>query len=111
MTDTVWAALVDPKRRALLDLIRAEPRSVNDLVDALAMTQPAASKHLRVLRQAGLVQVRQDAQRRIYTIEPSRFGELDAWLEPYRTLWNERLDALGEHLDTAAATRRGKRSR
>jgi DNA-binding transcriptional ArsR family regulator len=109
MTDTMWAALADPKRRALLDLLRAQPRSVNALVDALAVSQPTASKQLRVLRTAGLVQVETDAQRRIYAVAPAGFGELDAWLAPYRALWNESLDALGAHLDATAPTTRRTR--
>jgi DNA-binding transcriptional ArsR family regulator len=104
--ETTWAALADPKRRALLDLIRQQPRSVNELVDLLALSQPTASKHLRVLRAAGLVRVERAAQRRIYTVEPAPLSELDAWLAPYRELWNERLDALGRHLDATAKTRR-----
>jgi DNA-binding transcriptional ArsR family regulator len=102
MTETTWQALADPNRRALLDLLRQRPQSVNQLVAALALTQPTASKHLRVLRTAGLVRVERDAQRRIYAIEPGPFGELDAWLAPYRELWNESLDALGRHLDAIA---------
>jgi DNA-binding transcriptional ArsR family regulator len=82
---------------------------VNELVDALGLTQPTASKQLRVLRTAGLVRVERDAQRRIYTIEPQPFGELETWLVPYRALWNDRLDALGDHLDATASDRRRKR--
>jgi DNA-binding transcriptional ArsR family regulator len=92
-------ALADPKRRALLDLLRQRPRSVNELVDALAISQPTASKHQRVLRTAGLVRVQRNAQRRIYALAPEPFGELEAWLAPYRDFWNERLDALGRRLD------------
>jgi DNA-binding transcriptional ArsR family regulator len=100
--DTTWAALADPKRRALLELLRQQPHSVNELVEALAINQPTASKHLRVLRVAGLVRVDRDAQRRIYTLEPEPFAELATWLAPYRELWNDRLDALGKHLDKTA---------
>jgi DNA-binding transcriptional ArsR family regulator len=111
MTEATWTALADPKRRALLDLLRQEPRSVNQLVEALALNQPTASKHLRVLRAAGLVNVTHDAQRRIYAIEPRAFTELDAWLAPYRALWNDSLDALGRHLDTTAPTTKKGRTR
>jgi DNA-binding transcriptional ArsR family regulator len=104
MTETPWAALADPKRRAVLDLLRQRPRSVNELVDALAVTQPTASKHLRVLRSAGLVRVERVAQRRIYALAPEPFGDLDAWLAPYREFWGERLDALGRRLDATAST-------
>ena len=94
-----WSALTDPKRRALLEVLRVRPHSVGELVDALRITQSATSKHLRVLRDAGLVRVLPDRQRRIYAIDPLPFEELDAWLAPYRALWNARLDALGRQLD------------
>ncbi|WP_248965382.1 ArsR/SmtB family transcription factor [Sphaerisporangium perillae] len=97
--ETVWSALVDPHRRALLDLLREGPRAVGELAGELGLSQPMTSKHLRVLREADLVRVRTQAQRRIYTIAPDRMAELDAWLAPYRRLWNDRLDALGRHLD------------
>jgi DNA-binding transcriptional ArsR family regulator len=100
--ETTWVALADPNRRALLDLLRGGPQSVNELVDALAVSQPTASKHLKVLRTAGLVRVRPDAQRRIYEIEPGGFRDLDVWLAPYRAFWNDRLDALSEHLNRSA---------
>jgi DNA-binding transcriptional ArsR family regulator len=99
MIDETWAALGDPHRRAVLSMLRERPCAVGELVDGLGVTQPTASKHLRVLREAGLVRVRKDAQRRIYTIDPGPIAELDAWLGPYRRLWNEHLDALGRHLD------------
>jgi DNA-binding transcriptional ArsR family regulator len=99
MTVDVWAALVDPRRRQVLDLLRAGECAVGDLVEALGLTQPSTSKHLRVLREAGLVRVRTDAQRRVYAIEPAAMADVDAWLAPYRRLWNTRLDALGRHLD------------
>jgi DNA-binding transcriptional ArsR family regulator len=99
--EAAWGALADPNRRAVLGLLRERPRAVGELVAALGLTQPATSKHLRVLREAGLVQVRTDAQRRIYALQPAPLAELDAWLAPYRALWNDRLDALGRHLDTS----------
>ena len=97
-----WSALADPNRRALLELLRERPRPVGELVDRLGLTQPGTSKHLRVLREAGLVQVRVEAQRRVYAVDPGPLAELDVWLAPYRRLWNERLDALGRHLDETA---------
>ena len=100
MTDVLWAALVDPRRRAILDVLRDRASAVGELVAVLGISQPTASKHLRVLREADLVQVRGDAQRRIYSINAPRMAELDAWLAPYRRLWNARLDALAEHLGT-----------
>ena len=97
-----WAALADPNRRALLELLLERPRPVGELVDGVGLSQPGTSKHLRVLREAGLVQVRQDAQRRVYALDPGPLAELDVWLAPYRRLWNEGLDALGRHLDDTA---------
>jgi len=94
-----WSALADPNRRAVLELLLERPRPVGELVDRLGLSQPGTSKHLRVLREAGLVQVRQEAQRRVYALDPGPLAELDVWLAPYRRLWNERLDALGRHLD------------
>jgi DNA-binding transcriptional ArsR family regulator len=93
-------ALAEPSRRRILDLLRDGERSVGELVELLPLTQPAVSKHLRVLRDAGLVQVRVHAQRRLYRIRPEPLAELDAWLEPYRTLWSDSLDRLERHLDT-----------
>ena len=90
--------LAEPSRRRILDLLREGERPVGDLVQRLDLTQPAISKHLRVLRDAGLVEVRPDAQRRLYRIRPAPLEELDAWLEPYRQLWTERLDLLEAHL-------------
>jgi DNA-binding transcriptional ArsR family regulator len=99
MTETAWTALIDPRRRAVLDLLRQRPHAVGELVQALRLSQPTTSKHLRVLREAGLVRVHGQAQRRIYAIDPAPLAALDAWLAPYRALWNDRLDALGRHLD------------
>lgn len=95
----IWSALGDPHRRAVLDVLRVRECSVTELVDAVGLTQPSTSKHLRVLRDAGLVRVRKDAQRRVYAIDTGPMAELDEWLAPYRALWNDRLDALGRHLD------------
>jgi DNA-binding transcriptional ArsR family regulator len=91
--------LAEPTRRRILDLLCSEERSVGSLVDDLRMSQPAVSKHLRVLRDAGLVDQRVDAQRRIYRLRPEPLQELDAWLAPYRALWTSSLDALERHLD------------
>jgi DNA-binding transcriptional ArsR family regulator len=91
--------LAEPHRRRILDLLLEEERPVGDLVAALALSQPAVSKHLRVLREAGLVAVRTEAQRRIYRVRAAPLQELDTWLEPYRRLWATRLDALERHLD------------
>jgi DNA-binding transcriptional ArsR family regulator len=91
--------LAEPHRRRILDLLRAGERPVGDLVADLGLSQPAVSKHLRVLREAGLVSVRGDAQRRFYRLDAQPLRELDEWLEPYRALWNDSLDALEAHLD------------
>ena len=99
MDDGIWTALSDRRRRAVLDLLRTGPRSAGELGGALGISQPSASKHLGVLRASGLVTARVDAQRRIYEINPRPLADLDAWLAPYRALWNSRLDALGRHLD------------
>jgi DNA-binding transcriptional ArsR family regulator len=86
--------LAEPNRRRILDLLREGEKPVGDLVEALAVSQPAVSKHLGVLRSAGLVEVRADAQRRLYRLRPDGLRELDEWLAPYRALWADRLDAL-----------------
>jgi DNA-binding transcriptional ArsR family regulator len=91
--------LAEPSRRRILDLLRQGERPVGELVGLMALTQPAVSKHLKVLRDAGLVDVRPDAQRRLYRVRTEPLAELDAWLEPYRSMWTERLDDLERHLD------------
>jgi DNA-binding transcriptional ArsR family regulator len=95
----VLAVLAEPSRRRIVDELRRSECSVGDLVATLGLSQPAVSKHLRVLREAGIVTSRTAAQQRIYRLEPGPFSELDAWLGPYRRLWTDRLDALGRHLD------------
>src|SRR5919108_2797077 len=100
---TVYEALAEPMRRRILDLVRERPRLVGELVAALGLSQPGVSKHLRVLREAGLVRVRPDAQRRWYELRIEPLVELDAWLAPYRRLWADRLDALERHLDQMAS--------
>jgi DNA-binding transcriptional ArsR family regulator len=96
---STFDVLAEPTRRRILDLIRDDERPVNELVSALDISQPGVSKHLRVLREAGLVEVRSDAQRRLYRVRPEPLAEIDAWLAPYRRLWAKRLDALEHHLD------------
>jgi DNA-binding transcriptional ArsR family regulator len=95
---STWMALADPQRRRIVELLREQPRAVNDLVSATGLTQPGTSKHLRVLREAGLVRVHPEAQRRVYALEPGPLNALDVWLAPYRRLWNDSLDALEAHL-------------
>ena len=96
---TAWTALADPRRRAALELMLERPRSVTELVEQLELSQPSTSKHLRVLREAGLVTVRQDGQRRVYAVDPQPLAELHGWLARYRRLWDERLDLLERRLD------------
>ena len=96
---TPFEALAEPNRRRILDVLRAGERPAGELVDALAISQPGVSKHLRLLREAGLVRVRADGQRRLYSVEPQGLAELEAWLAPYRRAWADRLDALETHLE------------
>lgn len=98
MAATTFELVAQPTRRQILDLLRERARSVGELVKLLGLSQPGVSKHLRLLREAGLVRVRRDAQRRWYELEPKPLAELDAWLEPYRKLWEDRLDRLDRHL-------------
>lgn len=97
---TAFEVVAEPTRRRILDLLLAGELSVGDLVSGLAISQPAVSRHLRVLREAGLVSSRTDAQRRLYSIDAAPLAELDSWLEPYRRLWAARLDRLAAHLDS-----------
>jgi DNA-binding transcriptional ArsR family regulator len=103
--DAVLQALADPSRRTVLEILRSHPATAGELAEALPIARPGVSRHLRVLREVGLVDVRQDAQRRIYTLRPEALVEVDEWLEPYRALWRNRLDAL--HTEIA----RGKKAR
>jgi DNA-binding transcriptional ArsR family regulator len=96
---TAFAVLAEPSRRLILDLLRERERPVGELVECLRISQPGVSKHLRVLREAGLVAVRADGRRRLYGLEPAPLAEVDAWLAPYRKHWSERLDALERHLE------------
>jgi DNA-binding transcriptional ArsR family regulator len=91
--------LAEPRRRQILDVLRDGERPVGDLVAELGVSQPAVSKHLRVLKEAGLVEARPDAQRRLYRIRPEPLAELDDWLASYRALWTTHLDRLEDHLD------------
>ena len=99
MAASVFEVVVEPHRRLILDALRERDHSVGDLTALLRLAQPTVSKHLKALREAGLVTVRAEAQRRIYRLRPEPLQDLDAWLEPYRRTWAERLDALGRHLD------------
>jgi DNA-binding transcriptional ArsR family regulator len=96
---TAYAALAQPSRRQILDLLRAGERSVNDLVSRLKLSQPGVSKHLKVLHEAGLVRVRRQGRQRWYSLRAEPLAEVDEWLEPYREFWSGRLDALQRHLE------------
>jgi DNA-binding transcriptional ArsR family regulator len=96
---TIFEVLADPTRRQILDLLREQPRMVGDLVALLRITQPGVSKQLRVLREVGLVRVRQDAQRHWYELSPEPLAEVDSWLQPYRQQMEERFDRLDNLLD------------
>ena len=95
----LFDVLAEPNRRRILDLLRDKEHPVGDLVDALGLSQPAVSKHLRILREAGLVSVTADAQRRLYRVDAEPLREIDEWLTPYRKAWRKRLDKLERHLD------------
>ena len=98
MTTSLFEILAEPSRRRVLDLLLEQEHSVGELVDALDMSQPAVSKHLRVLRDAGLVEARVDAQRRVYTLRAEPLADVDAWLQPYRRFWRGKLASLHRHL-------------
>jgi DNA-binding transcriptional ArsR family regulator len=97
--DRTFAMLADPGRRQIIDALRSGERAAGELAAMLPISQPGVSKQLRLLREAGLVRVRQDAQRRLYSLNPQPFADLDAWLRPYCEFWAGRLDALEKHLD------------
>ena len=96
---SAYAALAEPHRRQILDLLRGGERPAGDLVRRLALSQPGVSKHLKVLREAGLVVVRADGKQRLYALRPGPLAEVDQWLAPYRAFWSGRLDALERHLE------------
>jgi len=106
----VFEILAEPHRREILELIGPDERAVGEIVERLQLSQPAVSKHLRVLREAGLVEVRRDAQRRLYRIRPAPLQAIDEWLAPYRAMWSERLDELERHLETMTDTEQRGRS-
>lgn len=103
--DAVFHALADGSRRTVLEALRRGPATVNELAEGLPIARPGVSRHLRVLREAGLVEVRREAQFRVYSLRPGPLAEVDEWLGHYRSLWEQRLDAL--HTEVA----RGKKER
>jgi DNA-binding transcriptional ArsR family regulator len=96
---STYAVLAEPNRRSILGLLASSERTVGEIEHRLGMPQTSVSKHLRVLRDAGLVEARVDAQRRVYRLRPEPLKEIDAWLEPFRRLWTAHVDALERHLD------------
>ncbi|MBP1994223.1 ArsR/SmtB family transcription factor [Paenibacillus eucommiae] len=99
MTDKLFEVLAEPNRRTILDCLRDRERSVGELVAASTLSQPGISKHLRILREAGLVSVRKEAQKHLYRLNAKPLEDIDQWLEPYRQFWSNKLDALEKHLD------------
>lgn len=95
---SAYAALAEPHRRQILDLLRLGERAAGELVEHLGLSQPGVSKHLKVLREAGLVVVRAQGKHRFYALAPEPLAEVDEWLQPYRLLWSSRLDTLEQHL-------------
>jgi len=96
---SAYGALAEPHRRQILDLLRDGERPAGELVRRLPLSQPGVSKHLKVLREAGLVTVRAEGKRRVYALRPEPLAEVDAWLAGYRAFWSERLDDLQRHLE------------
>ena len=97
--ESTFGIIAEPNRRAILSLLATAERSVSEIEQRLRMPQPSVSKHLRVLREAGFVEARVEAQRRVYRIKPEPLMEVDAWLEPFRRFWSTHVDALERHLD------------
>ena len=110
---TSFAVVAEPNRRAILGLLLSSERSVGEIERKLRLSQPSVSKHLRVLREAGFVESRIEAQQRVYRLRPEPLMELDEWLAPFRQFWSKHLDALERHLDTMGKTspQRGKKKR
>jgi DNA-binding transcriptional ArsR family regulator len=109
--ESAFGIIAEPNRRAILSLLASSERTVRELEHQLRMTQPSVSKHLRVLRRAGFVEARVDAQRRVYRIKPEPLMEVDAWLEPFRRYWSAHVDALERHLDRMQQARPSKRAK
>jgi DNA-binding transcriptional ArsR family regulator len=110
--ESAFGIIAEPNRRAILSLLASSERTVSEIEYKLRMSQPSVSKHLRVLREAGFVEARVDAQRRVYRIKPEPLMKVDAWLAPFRRFWSAHVDALERHLDrTAQAPRRKGKKR
>ena len=107
--ESSFAILAEPNRRAILSFLLSSERSVGEIEDELRLSQPAVSKHLRVLRDAGFVESRIEAQRRLYRLRPEPLQEVDEWLEPFRRFWEKHVDALEEHLSKMQKNKKGKK--
>lgn len=109
--ESAFAVIAEPSRRAILSLLASSERSVGEIETSLRMAQPSVSKHLRVLRQAGFVEARVEAQRRLYRVRPEPLMEVDEWLAPFRRFWSTHVDALERHLDRMerVASKKGKK--
>jgi len=111
LVETAFVVIAEPNRRAILSLLASSERSVSEIERSLRIPQPSVSKHLRVLREAGFVEARIDAQRRLYRIKPEPLKEVDAWLAPFRRFWSAHLDALERHLDRMDQPSRRRKGR
>ena len=109
IVESSFAIVAEPNRRAILSLLLSSERSVGEIERKLRLSQPSVSKHLRVLREAGLVESRIEAQRRLYRLKPEPLQQVDAWLAPFRRLWSTHMDALERHLDRMDQSTRTKR--
>ena len=109
--ESAFGVIAEPNRRAILSLLASSERSVSEIEHQLRMPQPSVSKHLGVLRKAGLVEARVDAQRRVYRIRPEPLREVDAWLATFRRFWSAHVDALERHLDRKEQAPPGKRKK
>ena len=112
--ESVFDVIAEPNRRAILSLLLSSEQSVGDIERQLRISQPAVSKHLKVLRKAGVVESTVDAQRRLYRLKPEPFQEVDAWLAPFRRFWSAHVYALERHLnrlDLSTPTKRKTRER
>jgi len=109
--ESIFAIIAEPNRRAILSLLATSERSVGDIEEQLRLSQPSVSKHLRVLREAGFVESRVDAQRRLYRVRAEPLMEVDAWLAPFRRFWSAHIDALERHLDRVPSAPRRKRKK
>ena len=109
--ESTFAIIAEPNRRAILSLLATSERSVGNIEEQLQLSQPSVSKHLRVLREAGFVESRVDAQRRLYRIRPEPLMEVDAWLAPFRRFWSVHVDALERHLDRVSQVPRRERKK